>query len=234
MVRLLRSVRAIVLCILLAGIAAGAVMLAVSPQGRQIVHHPQIIGNDVRRWVQAHPIVSPAVLGAAFVLLSVLMLPVWWLEVLAGCALGLVMGIVWCDLAGAVAAGATWSVSNWLAGDFVRQRVEARLERLRRWDQMLGHNGLLVVMAVRLVHVAPFALSNYLFGLVRVSLADVAVGTLLGNLPAVSLYVALGYDAEMVRRPAFIGYLVGLSIVLLVPLALRYWRPDWFGRLGIE
>ena len=69
---------------------------------------------------------------------------------------------------------------------------EAKHTRLRALDEKMGHNGLLIVMASRLMHFLPFGVSNYLFGITRITLMDVILGTFLGNAPAIAFYVAVG------------------------------------------
>jgi len=56
-----------------------------------------------------------------------------------------------------LAAIATTKLAPLAGGDLVHEKIEARREKLRRLDERLGHNGLLVVMAVRLSHVIPLA-----------------------------------------------------------------------------
>jgi len=210
------------LCLLATAIVAALILLLGTAQGRQIAHHPQIIGHDVQRWTAAHPYLSPLIVIVIYIIATLLLLPVWWMQVLAGCGFGLLWGVIWCDL------GAT------LAADWYHAKVESRLQKLRKLDEKLGHNGFLVVMAVRLIHVLPFSLSNYLFGLTRITLIDVAMGTFLGNLPALTLYVTLGADPQRMATVEFVFLLVGMNLMLLTPLALRYLFPGRFKRMGIE
>ena len=108
------------------------------------------------------------------------------------------------------------------------------MHKLRRLEETLEHNGLLVVMAVRLVHVLPYGLSNYAIGLTTISIPDVLVGNLLGGLPVTLLGVTVGADPELLKHWEFDVILVGVNITLLLPLALRYLKPQWFRKIGIE
>ncbi len=222
------------MCLLVSAIVAALVLLLGTARGRQIAHHPQIIGQDVQRWTAAHPYGSPLIVIAVYIAATLLLLPVWWIQVLAGCGFGLLWGVIWCDLGATLAAVLTLQLSRWLAADWYHAKVEPRLQKLRRLDEKLGHNGFLVVMAVRLIHVLPFSLSNYFFGLTRITLIDVAMGTFLGNLPALTLYVTLGADPQRMATLEFVLLLVAMNLMLLTPLALRYLFPGWFKRIGIE
>jgi uncharacterized membrane protein YdjX (TVP38/TMEM64 family) len=154
--------------------------------------------------------------------------------VMCGLVMGLLWGVVYCQLAATISALLTFYFSHWLAGAWFHQRVETRMARLRKLDKRLGHNGFLVVIGVRLTHVIPFALSNYLFGLTTITAIDVVLGTLLGNLPGATMYVTLGADPKLMQHGMFWTGMVTMNGLLIVPVALRYLRPDWFRRIGVE
>ncbi len=182
------------------------------------------LGRAVQAWVADHRIVAPLLFLLAYVSCALLALPVWWLQVLAGFGFGLVMGIGW-SLAGAVAGTVlAMSASRWLGAERMTRRAAGRLRTLRRLDRRLGRNGLLVVMAVRLCYVLPFGLSNYLFGITRMTVRDAALGSLLGGFPAIAVYVAIGVDPRLLTSPRFIVTVAGVNVLLLLPLALRYRR----------
>src|SRR5438552_618975 len=178
--RATRLLRLIVLCLLLAAIGAASYAL---------FHDPRAFRHTVRGWVHAHRLAAPAIYIAVYIAIALLALPLWWLQIIAGYTFGLVGGVVWSQLAATIAGPLIVLLSRWLAADWFHRKIESRMERLRAIDEKLGHNGFLVVMAVRLTHVMPFGLSNYALGLTRVSPIDVAVGTLLGGTPSVTMYV---------------------------------------------
>lgn len=178
----------------------------------------------VHAWVAHHAVLAPLLLLAVYVLLSILMLPVWPVQVTAGYCFGLLMGIVWCDVGAALGAMLSVRLSRWLVGEWFQARYESRMQRLRRIDESLGSNGLAVVLAVRLCHVLPFGLSNYLFGLTRITVLDAGLGTLAGNLPAIAFSVAGGTGAGVLRDWRFWAALFTINLLLLAPLAFRYAR----------
>ena len=111
---------------------------------------------------------------------------------LAGVGFGLWSGCGLCLAGSAAGAAATAALADWLAGPWFHARIEPKMHRLKWVDDRLGHNGLLTVMALRLTHLVPFGVSNVALGLSRVSTSAVAVGTLIGNVPAVAVYVGIG------------------------------------------
>jgi uncharacterized membrane protein YdjX (TVP38/TMEM64 family) len=226
--------RLILLAFLLVLITLAVYTLFFTDLGQRLRADPRAVGREFHGWVQTHPFAAPAIFIAAYTVASLCLLPVWWLQILAGIAFGLYFGIAW-SLAGAVVgASCSFLVSRTLLNDWIHNTFEARHARLREIDEKLGHNGLLVVMASRLMHFLPFGVSNYLFGLTRITLPDVVLGTLLGNIPAITAYVAGGAGLHPWRNWRFILCLSALNIILLIPVVIRYWKPQWFKRIGVE
>jgi uncharacterized membrane protein YdjX (TVP38/TMEM64 family) len=189
---------------------------------------------DARAVARRHPLSAPLLYIGVYLLFAVLALPVWWLQILAGVAFGLWFGTLWSVIAATIGSAITVEFSRVVAGDWFHTRVEPRLQRLRQLEQTLGHNGFLVVMTARLIHVLPLGLCNYAFGLIRMPMADVILGTFLGSIPAVSFYVGEGAGYHPWRNGTFMIVVAGINLLLLLPLLLRYLRPQWFRKIGVE
>src|SRR5205814_279957 len=84
----------------------------------------------VSAWVRAHRVIAPLILVGLYVLLSVLLLPVWWLQVLAGYSLGIIWGVLWCELGAGLGAVSSLILSRWLVGQWFRRRYESRMAKL--------------------------------------------------------------------------------------------------------
>jgi uncharacterized membrane protein YdjX (TVP38/TMEM64 family) len=224
----------ILLALLILAVFAGAWLLLGTETGQAFLHDPHHQGQAVREWVAQHRIIAPLVFVGVYLVFGVLALPVWWLHILAGYGFGLVMGIIWSEIAATMAAAATAAVSRFLLAEWFRRRIESQVSRLRTLDEKLGHNGLLVVCAVRLAHFMPSGLSNYAFGLTRISLLDVAIGTLLGGLPAIASLVTVGAARHLLTDWRYITAIAGVNIALMGLLLLRYLKPEWFRSLGVE
>jgi uncharacterized membrane protein YdjX (TVP38/TMEM64 family) len=203
-------------------------------RGSELLHHPRHFHAEATAFATDHPIGTPLLIVGLYVALTISGMPVWWVQVLAGMSLGLVQGLIWCGIAGVVAGTVTFWVSRTIMGDFFHKRIESKLAKLHKLDEQLSHNGLLVVMMARLVHVVPFGISFYMFGLLKITTADVAIGTLLGYLPATLIFVRTGAGARGLLEPRFVLLFVLLHVLLLTPLVLRYLHPQAFRKVGIE
>ena len=229
-----KTIRIIVLLLLVAAIATAVVLLTCTERGQWVTGHPHEAGHEFQHWVQHHRLLAPLIFIALYTILVLLMLPVWWMQILAGYGFGLVIGVAFSQIGATIGATGGMLISRFIAADWFHQRVETRLKKLRDIDEKMGHNGFLVVMAVRLMHFIPIGISNYVFGLTAITVADVVVGTVLGGIPAVAMYVGIGAGYHPWRNWRFIVVIVAINGVLLIPLLLRYLRPQWFRKYGIE
>lgn len=229
-----RVIRIISLCLLICLIAAGVTLLFFHPVGQEILHQPRSVARRVHSWVQVHWLVAPAAMIGLYIVLALAALPVWWLQVITGYVMGIAGGIACSEAAATIGAVITSRFARWLAGDWFHQKIESKMRKLAALDEKMGHNGFLMVMAVRLSHVLPFSLSNYAFGLSRISMRDVAVGTLLGGFPAVTISVLIGAGIHPLRDWRVMGLVAIVNIVLIIPVGLRYMKPEWFRRIGVE
>jgi uncharacterized membrane protein YdjX (TVP38/TMEM64 family) len=217
------------------GVFVGALwFLFGTPTGTRVVSHSASLTRDVRRYIHHHWLLAPMVFISAYVVISMVALPIWWLQFLGGIGFGLYYGGSLSLVASTISATLTVLVVRWLAADWFHSRVESRMEKVKKLDELMGHNGFLVVMTVRLMHVLPFGGCNYALGLSKVSYRDVSIGTLIGNIPAVAIYVGIGAGYDFWNNWKF-GMAVGtINVFLLLPLILRYVRPQWFEKIGVE
>ena len=88
-------------------------------------------------------------------------------------------------------------------------------------------------MTARLIPLIPFGLFTYALGLSKVSFRDIILGTALGCIPLVVVHVAIGAGFDS-HDWVFDLCITTLTLVLLTPLLLRYLRPQWFEKIGVE
>lgn len=226
--------RLLVLILLLCVAGLALYTLFFTPTGQQILDDPRAFGATARTWVADHTIIAPALFIFAYMVVGLTGLPIWWLQLIAGYSFGLAWGITWTLTAAATTGVIGVKLSRWLAGDLFRAKVESRMKRLRELDEKMGHNGLLVVMAIRLMYITPFSISNYMIGLTRISVIDVFLGSILGGFPAVAIWVTIGYNPALFTEWSYWLILGTINLLLATPLLLRYLWPKWFRQMGVE
>jgi phosphatidylserine/phosphatidylglycerophosphate/cardiolipin synthase-like enzyme/uncharacterized membrane protein YdjX (TVP38/TMEM64 family) len=125
----------------------------------------------------------PVMLGV-FVVASLMLVPVNVLIVASVTLLGPWLG------AGVSLAGSVASASlGWLLGKVLWRDTVRRLagDRLNEVSRRLSKHGLVAMIAVRIVPIAPFTVVSLVAGSSRVSLRNFALGTFVGVLPGVAL-----------------------------------------------
>jgi uncharacterized membrane protein YdjX (TVP38/TMEM64 family) len=208
---------AIAVCMLVVGCALA---WSFSPL-REVLDIPRVVAS-LRHMAESLGLI---VATLTFALGLVLAVPLTFLTVVFIVALGPFNGFL-CVMAGAqLGALGSYGLGVALGRDVLRKLGSERVNRL---SQKLGERGLLAIIAVRVVPVAPFAVINMIAGASHIRLADLLLGTLLGMAPG-TLVIALFIEKvlEAIQNPSRTSWLVVAGLLLAVALAvggLRLWR----------
>lgn len=199
--------------------------------------------SPMREWLDVDRIVGGLqALGQAFGpvaavvglgLALALAVPLTFLTLVTLVAFGPWTGFVTCMLGAALGA----ALSH-LLGALLGREVVMRLggPRVNAVSQRLADHGLLAVIAVRMVPVAPFAIVNMVAGASRISLRHMLLGTALGMAPG-TLVMAFFVDqiVAALRNPGPLAYALLAGTALLIVgagLAARRWVRHVDGQRG--
>ena len=152
----------------------------------------------------------------AFVAGGLVLVPVTVLIVVTIIVFGPVLGALYA-LAGVVLSAATGYGLGRVAGrDAVRRFGGKRLNAL---SKQVGQHGVLAMVVLRLVPVAPFTLVNLVVGASRISFRDCLLGTALGMTPGIVISASLvDRIAAAARNPGPLAFAL-LLLVLLIPIS---------------
>ena len=177
--------------------------------------------SDLISPLTSHP-AGPVVFGVVAALMSLVGVPITALIVAASLLFGPWLGAVAGGLAALLSAVAGYALGRRALGDAVDRLGGERLGKVRR---ALERRGVLSVIAVRVLPVAPFTVVNAVAGSSRVSLRDYLIGTVVGMGPGlIGLSVAADSVAEVARHPDVETVLyagVVLAGVVLVLVLIR-------------
>jgi uncharacterized membrane protein YdjX (TVP38/TMEM64 family) len=146
-------------------------------------------------------------------------------------AISLACGALFGPLAGAacalsaalLAATGTFLVGRWLGREAVAG-WSRRWDRLAKLDALTTRRGLLAVIVVRLMPIAPFGVIGYAYGASSVRVRHYLIGTLLAGLPATFSYTALGAATTSTSRfhpLALLPTVSGLVVTAAVTIHFR-------------
>ncbi|MES2257394.1 MAG: TVP38/TMEM64 family protein [Pseudomonadota bacterium] len=167
---------------------------------------------------------GPAAAIAGFALAVATAVPLTFLTLVAIIAFGPWTGVA-CALPGAlIGAAISYGVGAALGRDAVERlggkRVNAVSERLAR-------SGVLAIVLVRMVPVAPFAIVNMVAGASRIRLRDLLLGTAIGMMPS-TVFMMLFMDSILAsfKQPSRFGTTLVIASALLLVLGgwgIRRW-----------
>jgi uncharacterized membrane protein YdjX (TVP38/TMEM64 family) len=157
-----------------------------------------------------------------FALALTLAVPLTILTLVVIVAFGPITGFL-CSVLGALAAAVlSYGLGAALGRDVVRRLAGARVNAL---SQRLAQRGLLAVIAVRMVPVAPFAIVNMIAGASHIRLQDLLLGTLLGMTPGtLAMAVFVDQIIEAMKRPSQTRLALLLGSLALIGVGLWYAR----------
>ena len=127
------------------------------------------------------------------------------------------------------------AVATYFAGYLLDRSTVRRLagDKLNRVMDVMRQRGLLAVIALRLVPLAPFAVEGIVAGTIRIKLWQFTLGTAIGMLPGLLAATVFGEQLEAaLRDPSQVNYWVvaGVAIIFIVgTLAVRKWLKKQIG-----
>lgn len=163
---------------------------------------------------------APLAMMAVFVIGSLTMIPVTVMILVTIVVFGPLLGAIYATCGALLGASAGYGVGRWAGRDAVRRFGGRRLNQL---STQVGAHGLLAMIVLRMVPVAPFTLVNLVVGASRISLRDCLLGTLIGMTPGIVIAASLiDRIGALVRHPDIWSVLL-LLLVLMVPIGAVVW-----------
>jgi phosphatidylserine/phosphatidylglycerophosphate/cardiolipin synthase-like enzyme/uncharacterized membrane protein YdjX (TVP38/TMEM64 family) len=171
--------------------------------------------------LSASPWAGPLVL-LTFVIGSLIVFPVTALIAATAIALGPWTGFAWALLGSLLAASATYGI-GWLIGP---RRLEHMFGAwIKKLIKRLRHGGIVSVMIVRNIPIAPFSLVNVVAGATAMRFRDFLLGTALGMGPGIAMLTVLADRMrEMWETPSaanFVWLTVAVGLWLCVAAGLQ-------------
>lgn len=145
----------------------------------------------------------------AYALRPLILFPATLLTILSGILFGFWFGIIYTLIGENMSA----NLAYWI-GRFFGKDLKLEQSFLKKWVIWLRHRPFESVLFMRLFYV-PFDLTNYGSGVLKVSWPGYALATLIGTLPGLTTFVALGASIDLDELR-----LKGLSVEIFDPLYL--------------
>ncbi len=175
----------------------------------------------VRQLADGAARLGPAPVVALAVGLLLALVPRTAVSVACGALFGALAGFGYALAAGLLAAGLAFAASRWLARGAVAGRLRGRAARFDAW---LSRRGVLAVVVVRLVPIAPFGLVSYLYGSTGVRSRHYLLGTLIGATPSAATWAGIGAAVISQGRLGVLTLAPAAAGLIVTVCAAAYWR----------
>jgi phospholipase D1/2 len=177
------------------------------------------------RWASAWR-ESPArhfYLLAAYVIGSILIVPITLLILVTAIVFGPVLGSVYALIGSLAGAIVTYAIGFLLGKDFVQKIAGPKWSSL---EEKISQTGIIAVATARLLPVAPFTVVNIVSGAFKVPLRDYLIGSILGLAPGILITNLFAHQFERaIRNPG-----VGTFLLLLALIAVSVIGGVWLKR----
>jgi uncharacterized membrane protein YdjX (TVP38/TMEM64 family) len=170
--------------------------------------------TDIRGWSG-----TPLILIATFVIAGSVLIPLTALVIATVVVFGPLAGFLYSILGAVASALTSYVIGARLGRRSIRRMAGSRVNAISR---RLARRGLLTVIVVRMVPVAPFTVVNLVAGASHISFRDFFIGTVLGLLPG-TLAIALLVDrvSASLREPNATNLLT-LMVVAVAVIAATF------------
>ncbi|MBN8290829.1 TVP38/TMEM64 family protein [Rhodobacter sp. NTK016B] len=187
----------------------------------------------------AHPVATPALFMASYLLIVAFSLPgATWATLTGGFLFGLFPGVFYNVTGATLGALALFLAVRRGFGRGLRARIDASDGRVRRLSDGIRANEVPMLMSMRLIPVVPFFVANLIPALLDVPARRFGWTTFVGILPGALVYTWIGAglgavfergerpDLSVIFEPYVLGPILGLAALSLLPVLInRKRRP---------
>ena len=196
--------------------------------------------TPLREWINVESLVhwsdrfeaspfAPLIVIGGFVLGGLVVMPVTMLIAATGIVFGPWLGMLYSLLGATLSAVFVYAIGREVGRDAVRRVAGRRINDLSR---RIAKRGLLAMLFVRIVPIAPFSIINLVAGASHLGFRDFLIGTILGLLPG-TILISFFVDriVAAVRHPgpvtfALLALVAGIAIGGTLAVRARLKRSD--------
>jgi phospholipase D1/2 len=181
-----------------------------------------------QRSFQTHPLALVMII-AAYVLGGMVLFPVTVLTAATIVTFGPVMGNVYALAGWLVSASLGFCVGRYIGPNWFRGLFDERFEGLRC---AAARRGLLAVLGLRLVPVAPFSIVNLFIGTSGIRFADFVLGSILGRIPGILAFTLFAVQLQVLAQSISPGKLLMVMGGLTVVFVAHRWMTHQLAALS--
>ncbi len=156
------------------------------------------------------------------------------LTLLSGAIFGLGPGLFWVMFSSTMGACFAFLISRYMFRAYFEKKFRTQFHKM---NNRVKKEGISYLFTVRMIPVSPYVVVNIVMGLTEMPLWHFAWITCLGMMPGTFLYVLAGKKISSITKISDIlswEIALGLTLLGLLPLVVRYFMKHHSGRLAHE
>ncbi|MDZ5252538.1 TVP38/TMEM64 family protein [Clostridium sp. LIBA-8841] len=174
--------------------------------------------NTLRNLILDSGYFAPLIYIIAFSLVPLTFFPDSLLAILGGTLFGLSRGFLYTSIGALIGGSISFFISRILGQSFVEKLENDKLKNIQN---LLKDNGFLMILLLRLIPLFPFDLISYGAGLTKISYKDFVLGTLIGTIPGILVFVNLGAQWISFNKESIYLSVSLLILFIIVSLFLK-------------
>ncbi len=165
-------------------------LLILTGSALTLIYRAHIDEAAVDRWLSLHPVTSPLLFLAFYLVMTILFFPGSMLSIIGGALFGPFWGTFYNQLFATTGAALTFIISRFLSEQWLEKHLSVKMKKIKRGVEDEGWR---FVLLVRLFPGIPFSALNYALGMTRVRLLHFVVITFICIFPRVVAYSYVGH-----------------------------------------
>jgi phospholipase D1/2 len=162
----------------------------------------------------------PFIILGAYLVGSIVSVPITVLIFATSLVFGPVMGIVYSFVGCLLGAITTYAIGYFLGRDFVRKLMGTKWQGI---EHKINQTGVLAVAALRAIPIAPFTVINIISGAFQVPIRDYFLGSLIGLAPGIIVTNLFAHQLQSAIRNPGVASFVLLAVLIVVSVLGTLW-----------
>lgn len=189
--------------------------------------------ENMRQWISTlndNPF-TPIIVITVFAIAGLIAIPLTLLVVTVAISFGAWPGSIYAIAGSLLSAILGYVVGQWLGRKSISEMAGSKLNRL---SKRLANHGVMAIITVRIIPVAPFTVINLVAGASHIKFKDFLLGTLFGMLPGIlAITVFANSLMRVVQQPQPIEIAVFVLVVLAIG-GMLYGVKKWLNRISTD
>lgn len=173
-----------------------------------LINNSTININNIQNFILSAGIYAPLIYIIAFSLVPLTLFPDSLLAILGGSLFGLIKGSIYTLIGALIGSSISFFISRYFGLKLIKNNNNSKLRNIQK---LIKNNGFLMILLLRLIPLFPFDLISYGAGLTKINFKDFFLGTFIGTIPGIIVFVNLGSQCIELNKTS-----IYLSITLLI------------------